>query len=77
MIAFSKHHQKLLLTDGCNDEHDEEGVEHGHDGRSEGREDVLEGCDAPKKPYHAARGRGKFREGIYPKEQEARGRSPL
>ncbi len=46
----------IELTDGGDDEHDEEGVEHGHDGRRERREDVLERRDAPEEPNHAAKG---------------------
>ena len=35
------------LTNGRGDEHDEEGVERGHDGRSERRHDGAEGLPPP------------------------------
>ena len=43
-----------MRTDGGNDEHDQEGVEHRHNRRCKCSYDVLESLDPPEEPDHPA-----------------------
>jgi hypothetical protein len=40
----------LQLTNACDDQQDQEGVDNGHDRRRQGADDVLEGLDPPEEP---------------------------
>jgi hypothetical protein len=47
-----------MITDGGDDEHDEEGVGDGDDGRRQRREDALEGLKTAEDADGLAAGRG-------------------
>ena len=51
---------RVPRTYGGDDEHYEEGIEHGHNRRDERRDDVLERLDSPEEPNHPAKPRKNF-----------------